>query len=127
MRSACFFAQKSITLKSMKNFILLYNGHATDAKDMSDEARNAVMAKWGAWMGKVGNDLINVGQPMVKEGVSVVDDGSFKTPTELNGFSIIQAEDMEKAKAMINDHPFLSDKTGKFSVDIYELMPTPKM
>ncbi|PIR69739.1 MAG: hypothetical protein COU47_01490 [Candidatus Niyogibacteria bacterium CG10_big_fil_rev_8_21_14_0_10_46_36] len=111
----------------MKKFILLYKGPATDMKDMSEESSKAVMAKWGDWMGKVGSAMVDVGQPMVKQGVSVVDDGSTGTPAELNGYTIIQAEDMNDAQALVDGHPFLSDKTGKFSVDIYELMPVPEM
>ena len=34
---------------------------------------------------------------------------------------------MEDAKALVESHPFLSDHSGKFSVEIYELMPVPKM
>ncbi len=111
----------------MKKFILLYRGPATDAADMAPEKRNAIMAKWGEWMGKVGKGMVEMGQPMVKQGVSIVDDGSAGEAAELNGYSIIQAKDMAAAEKMVAGHPFLSDKTGDFSVDIYELMPVPKM
>ncbi|MBI2023590.1 hypothetical protein HYT01_03450 [Candidatus Giovannonibacteria bacterium] len=110
----------------MKKFILLYNGPATDPSDMPEEARKAIMAKWGEWMVKAGSSLVDMGQPMVN-GASVVDDGTNGVPTQLNGYSIIQADDMEKAKALVAGHPFLSEGAGKFSVEIYELLPAPKM
>ena len=110
----------------MKKFILLYNGPATKAQDMTAEMRNSIMAKWGQWMGKVGGAIVDMGQPM-DNGVAVVDDGSMGKATLLNGYTIIQAEDMNAAKALVDGHPFLSDKTGKFSVEIHELLPTPKM
>lgn len=110
----------------MKKFILLYNGPATDTADMSEEELKAVMAKWGDWMKKVGDALIDMGVPMAN-GVSVVDDGSLGTPTELNGYSIIQAEDIGGARALVEGHPFLSEGSGKFSVEIHELLPVPKM
>ena len=115
------------TSNGMKKFILLYNGPATDAAAMAEEQRNAVMAKWKEWMDKVGGALVDMGQPMAKDGLSVVDDGSESEANELNGYSIIQAEDMAAAKALVDGHPFLSDSTGSFSVDIYELMPVPGM
>ena len=111
----------------MKKYILLYNGPATDAMDMAPELRDSIMRKWGEWMGKVGSSMVDMGQPMVKQGLSLVDDGSTKTPAELNGYSIIEANSLEEAKSLVEGHPFLSDKTGKFSVDIYELMPASKM
>jgi hypothetical protein len=111
----------------MKKFILLYKGPATHAMDMDEEQQNAIMAKWGEWMGKVGSALVDMGQPMDRDGVAIVDDGSTTTPTELNGYSIIQAENMDEAKSLVAGHPFLSDKTGKFSVEVYELQDVPKM
>ena len=113
-------------IRSMKKFILLYNGSATDPADMSEEDRNAVMAKWGEWMKKVGDSLVDMGMPMAN-GVSVVDDGSGGTPSDLNGYSIIQADDFDGAKELVEGHPFLSEGSGKFSVEIHELLPVPGM
>jgi hypothetical protein len=110
----------------MKKFILLYNGPATDMVDMTEEQQKAVMGKWAEWMEKVGSALVDIGQPMAN-GTSVVDDGSAGTATPLNGYSIIQAEDMESAEALVVGHPFLSEGVGKFSVEVHELMPLPKM
>ncbi|HUC95467.1 MAG TPA: YciI family protein [Candidatus Saccharimonadia bacterium] len=47
------------------------------------------------------------------------------TPDQLNGFTIIQAENMDEALKLVDGHPFLSDKTGNFSVEVFELLPTP--
>ncbi len=77
-------------------------------------------------MGKIGKALVDMGQPMAN-GVAVVDDGSLGTATQLSGYSIIQAKDMETAKSLVTDHPFLSDHSGEFSVEIHELFPVPKM
>lgn len=108
----------------MKKFILLYNGPATPPEQMKPEDAKAVMQKWGEWMGKIGDAMVDMGQPMANGGV-VVDDGSSSTATQLNGYSIIQAEDMAGALKLVDGHPFLSDKTGKFSVEVFELMPVP--
>lgn len=110
----------------MAKFILLYNGPATPPQDMTEEKRNEIMVKWGEWMGKVGDAMVDMGQPMAG-GTAIIDDGSIGTATLLNGYSIIQAENLEGAKALVAGHPFLSDGTGKFSVEIHELLPAPKM
>ena len=57
----------------------------------------------------------------------LLDDGSAGTPTQLNGYSIVQAENIEGAKALVEGHPFLSEGSGKFSIEIHELLPVPGM
>lgn len=110
----------------MKKFIILYNGPATPPEEMDAEKRNAIMAQWGKWMEKIGDGMVDMGQPM-GNGEAVVDDGSSRPALQLTGYSIIQAQDMDKAKGLVEDHPFLSDKTGDFSVEVFELLPTPGM
>lgn len=108
----------------MKKYILLYKGPATPAQDMDEAKRDGIMNAWKDWMGNMGDALVDVGNPM-HSGVSVVDDGSDGKADELSGFSIIQAENIGKAKQLVKDHPFLSDKTGDFSIEIFELADTP--
>ena len=84
------------------------------------------MSGWKTWMEKVGGDMVDMGQPMAP-GKAVVDDGSDHEALLLSGYSIIQAENMDGAVDLVKDHPFLSDKTGKFSVEVFELMPAPSM
>jgi hypothetical protein len=108
----------------MARFMLLYNGPATDMSDMSEAQSNEVMAKWGAWMEKAGGALVDIGAPMAI-GTAVVDDGSERAATQLNGYSIVEAPDLAAAKGLTDGHPFLSDRTGAYSVEIFELMPVP--
>jgi hypothetical protein len=68
--------------------------------------------------------MIDIGAPMAN-GKAVVDNGTTGSPTELSGYSLIQAESMDEALKLVEDHPFLSDKTGEFSVEVFELMPLP--
>lgn len=108
----------------MKKFILLYNGPATPPEKMTKEMGEKIMEGWKNWTGRVGSAIVDIGAPMAN-GQAVVDDGSHGTATMLNGYSIIQADDMDGALKLVDGHPFLSDKTGKFSVEVFELMPLP--
>ena len=108
----------------MSKFILLYKGPATPMEQITKEQGESIVAAWNAWMGKVGSALVDIGAPMAN-GKSVVDDGSNGTPSELTGYSIIEAENIDSATSLVADHPFLSDKTGNFSVEVFELMPLP--
>ena len=110
----------------MSKFILLYNGLATPPDMMDKEKRNKIMMDWKTWMDRVGTALVDMCSPM-GNGRSVVDDGSQGKPLELSGYSILEAENMGKALELVDGHPFLSDKTGKFSVEIFELFPAPTM
>lgn len=108
----------------MSKYIMVYKGEATDTADMTEEQASAVMEKWGAWMGKVGPALVDVGSPF-GPGVSVVDDGSSGSPSALTGYSIVEADDLDSAQALADGHPYLSEGEGNFSIEIFELMPVP--
>ena len=108
----------------MAKFIFVYKGPATDMSDMSEEQSKAAIDAWNQWMNRLGPSLLDVGQPMAN-GTSLVDDGSSGTAAQLNGYSIVEAEDMEGARSLADGHPFLSEGKGNFAIDIYELLPVP--
>jgi hypothetical protein len=105
----------------MAKFMFLYNGPATPPEAMTEEARNAEMGKWMAWMESLGPAMVEMGNPMAN-GAAVVDDGSAGTASLLSGYSIVEAPDMDGAKKFAKDHPFLADKSGKFKIEIFELI-----
>lgn len=108
----------------MAQFMILYKGEATDMSEMTEEEAGAVMAKWAAWMGDVGDALADIGNPF-GPGSSLVDDGSEGTAISLTGYSIVEADDMDAALALADGHPYLSEGQGDFAIDIFELMPVP--
>lgn len=110
----------------MPKYLLTYKGAATDTADMTPEQHEAVMAAWGEWIGRTGDALVDVGSPLA-ESTSVVDDGTEGTATPLSGYSIIQADDIDGAKAHVKGHPFLGDGNGNFAVDVFEIAPMPEM
>jgi hypothetical protein len=108
----------------MAKYIFVYKGPATDMSDMSEEQSKAVMEAWTNWMQKVGTSLVDIGQPMANS-VSIVDNGTEGTAALLNGYSIVEAENIDAAKNLADGHPFLSEGKGNFAIDIFELMPVP--
>ena len=108
----------------MPKYMMIYKGEATDVSDMTPEEGAAVLAKWQEWMGKVGSALADVGAPF-GPGSSVIDDGSAGSAASLTGYSIVEADDMAGAEALADGHPYLSEGSGNFAVDIYELMQVP--
>lgn len=108
----------------MPQFMLVYRGEATDMSEMTEEEASAVMAKWSAWMEKVGTALSDVGSPF-GPGASLVDDGTSGTPASLTGYSIVQADDLDAAQQLAVGHPYLSEGKGDYAIDLFELMPVP--
>lgn len=108
----------------MAQFIMIYKGEATDMANMTQEEAAGVMAKWGAWMQKVGPALVDIGTPF-GPGISVVDDGTTGAPISLTGYSIVEAGDLNSATELADGHPYLSEGAGNYAIEIFEMMPVP--
>ena len=106
----------------MAKFIYLYRGPATPMSDHTPEQGAERIAAFSAWMEKVGAALVDVGSPF-GPGASVRDDGTEGTAGDLIGYTIVEADDLTDAKALIDGLPFLSDGDGKCAVEIFELLP----
>ena len=108
----------------MPRFMMIYKGAATDMSAMSEQEVNAVMEKWGIWMGRVGPALNDIGSPFGPSS-SLVDDGTSGTAASFSGYSILEAADMAAAQALADGHPYLSEGKGDYAIDLFELMPVP--
>jgi hypothetical protein len=106
----------------MAKYMLLYRGPATPMEEMTPEAGEAAMKDWNAWIARMGTMLTDVGMPLGAR-AAVAGDGSSPKPADVNGYSIVEAESMDAAKAACDKHPFLSTGEKKFVVDVYEMVP----
>ena len=96
----------------MKKFLVLYQGPAT-APDASHEG-------WPEWFHKLGDQLVDRGLPMA-HGHSLRGDGSTgDSRASLNGYSIIQAKDMDEALRLLHDHPYLS-LSNEYTIEIFDV------
>ncbi len=93
--------------------MLFYKGPATPP--------GASHEKWPAWFRKTGEQLVDKGSPM-KKGLALNRDGSTShTAANFNGYSIIQAENIDEALTLTRDHPFLALNSDEYSIEIFEL------
>ena len=106
----------------MSKFILLYRGPATPMEQISPEMSRKIGEDWAAWIGKVGSAMVEVGAPF-SAGTAVRGDGSTGSASDLNGYTVVEAPDVDAAKALCDGHPFLSDGTDKFAIEIFPLVP----
>jgi len=106
----------------VSKFIYLYRGPATPMQDMTDEQSAEQMEAWGKWITRLGSSLTDVGSPFGAR-TAVADDGTSPAPGDLNGYSIVEADSLDAAKALVDNHPFLTEGKGRFSVEVFELVP----
>src|ERR1017187_1214896 len=106
----------------MSKFLYLYRGPATSMEDFTPEQSAEQMKAWGDWMGRVGAALVDGGAPFGARS-AVSDDGSHPAPSDQNGYTIVEADSIDAARRLVDGHPFLSEGKGRFSVEIFELVP----
>ena len=106
----------------MSKYLLLYRGPATPMEDFTPEQSAEQMKAWGDWMGRVGSALVDGGAPFGQR-IAVSDDGTNPAPGDLNGYTIVEADSVDGARALTDGHPFLSEGKGRFTVEIFELVP----
>ena len=106
----------------MSKFLFLYRGPAQPMENFTPEQSAEQMQAWGAWMGKLGPALVDAGAPFGAR-AAVADNGSSPAPSDQNGYSIVEADSLEAARAFTDGHPFLTEGKGRFAVEIFELVP----
>ncbi len=106
----------------MSKYLLLYRGPATPMEDFTPEQSAEQMKAWGEWMGRVGPSLGDGGAPFGAR-TAVADDGTAPSPSDQNGYTIVEAGSLDGARALTEGHPFLSEGKGRFSIEIFELTP----
>jgi hypothetical protein len=93
---------------------------SAEVQNVSSEEMKKGMESWVAWFKKGGKAFVDTGTPL-GNGLNVAKKGSSKGKTEVTGYSIVQAENIEKVKAMLADCPHLM--MPKASIEVLEMMP----
>lgn len=94
-------------------------------KNASPEEMKKGMETWMEWAKKLGEKLVDFGMPL-GFGQKMTKEGATSNQSNINGFSILQAENMEEAKELLKDHPHLSWVEGS-EIEVYEFLPMPGM
>ena len=92
-----------------------------DAMKSTPEEREKSMAEWGDWAKKCGDSLVDFGAPL-GWGTHLDPDGnSHEGSKEVAGYSIVQAADIEAAKALFEGHPHNNWHRG-CRIELHEAM-----
>ena len=105
----------------MANFVLLYTGGSAGT---SPAEREKVMQAWGGWFGKLGDKIVDAGNPFSDHAKNIsnsgaVHDGAVGSPPA-TGYSILKAESLNAAAELAKGCPVLQSG-GKITV--YEITP----
>jgi hypothetical protein len=103
----------------MANYVLVFKGGSVPA---SEEEQQKVMGDWGAWFGGLGEAVVDGGNPFGAS-KSVAGDGTVSdgAASELTGYTIVKADNLDAAAAMSQGCPILADGAG--SIEVYETLP----
>jgi hypothetical protein len=115
-------------VKKIKKFIVLYHSpkEAVDAMSSSSpEDMKKGMEPWVEWAKKCGERLVDLGTPL-GNGQRVEKGGNTASSSDVNGYSILQAENMDEAVSLLQNHPHLGWAEG-CSIEVFEAMPLPGM
>lgn len=110
----------------MKKFLLLYHTPEQAVAQMANmppEQRAEKMKSWIDWKEEVGDDIAETGSPMI--GRYRLNSGGYQSTlkSDLNGYSFIQAKDVEEAVSILKSHPQLkwADETALELFECYEI------
>ena len=90
----------------MPTYLIAY--HGAGGPPPTQEAREQMMAAFGAWVASVGDHMVDPGAPLgasktvSQEGVT--DGGS----EQIGGYSLIKADDLDEAVGLVKSHPFIA-------------------
>jgi hypothetical protein len=96
---------------NMGKYVFAYRGGGMSS---TDAEREAAMAAWGAWFGKLGPAIVDPGNPFV--GSSTVGP-SGASESALTGYTVIDADSLDVASGLTEGCPVLGQGG---SVDVYE-------
>ncbi len=110
----------------MKKYLITYHAPVEAMSQMenisSDDAQKG-MEMWMQWAQKCGDHLVDLGSPL-GEGQSLNVKGEVSNSgRQVCGYSILQADDMDHAKKLLEGHPHLSGWNDACEIELHEVMP----
>lgn len=107
----------------MKKFLVMYRMDMAEIKNymatMTEEAKKADMAEWGAWMQQNMEHFADAGGPLGKN-LQVSSAGASEVSNDLAGYSIVNAESKEAVAALLSGSPHL--KMPGTTTDVMEII-----
>ncbi len=109
----------------MKKYLVTYHAPASfqEVANATPEDMQKGMEAWKKWAERCGSGLVDWGSPLMG-GQKLSKSGSSPSDKQVVGYSILQAEDMEAAKALLRGHPHL-EWAGGCEIEVHESATMP--
>ena len=107
----------------MAKFVLLYRAPVSFIEGMGNatpEQQQQAMAPWMAWFERCGAQLVDMGGPLANARWFDAN-GERASDTDIVGYSLIEADSAEAARALVDGHPHVQWMDG-CSVQMHQLM-----
>jgi hypothetical protein len=116
----------------MKKFLVLYQSEgALNGPSVSEmfaratpEQLKAGLGVWRAWQEKSGSAIVDLGTPL-DHSTTVTRDASSPSKTTITGYSVLQADSLKDALALMKGHPHFFMPGA--SAQVLECVPLPGM
>ena len=106
----------------MANYLLLYSGGSMPESEAEQEA---VMQAWTSWFEKIGDALVDGGNPTSGQAKTIESDGSVSDGSEIgmaSGYSIIRAESLDEAVTLAQGCPVLQGGARVVVLETFSVM-----
>jgi hypothetical protein len=110
----------------MTRFVVIYHAPVSDFQQMgaaTPEDMAEGMKAWMAWAESCGDALIDMGTPLAG-GQRLSKSGASPSEKGVVGYSILEADSMEAAQALLKGHPHLEWAAG-CEIEVHESMQMP--
>ncbi len=107
----------------MSKYLLLYTGGAGMME--TEEARNAELARWGQWYGKLGASVVDGGNPFGPAAKRLTADGRVSDGVAgdmATGYTIISADSLNQAAELAKGCPVLHSGGTVTVYETFEVM-----
>jgi len=129
-RAAKKAAAKPQVKKTGKKFLIIYHAPFEAMAQMANvppEQQAAGMALWQAWIERVGNNLIDVGAPLINGKSLRASGSSSPSDKEVSGYSLVVGKNLDEVMSLLENHPHLSGWHPDATIEIHETILLPGM
>jgi hypothetical protein len=91
----------------MPTYLITYHGNG--GPPPTPEAAQQAMAAFGAWVGSVGDAMVDPGAPLAAS-KAVSGNGAHTGPADgpIHGYTLLRAPDLDAAVKLVEAHPFIA-------------------
>ena len=114
----------------MKKFLVLYKAPLdamAQTANVTPEQQAKGMEAWMIWAKKCGSKLVDMGSPLVNAHQISPGDKIEISNNHIAGYSILEAENMDGALALLKGHPHIGGWNADAIIEVHESMPIPGM